>query len=248
MKKKRTSQLPLPPRPSRSRGIHLAIFFLLVLAGIFLLFADHPTGDVVYRNYGQSPGGGGFGGFFSFQDLYYQYGYLFDTAIFLLIFLGLGKSIFTKRFGESGTSIYTGIGLFLAFALLLWEERTGIYLLESGGPFALIIFVVLILVGIFLALKSAGASTLWSVLLILLAFVFFLFFLKINSYGFYLDTINFFYMYIPPLGSLLEGLVDFFYNMREDGVPGWMYIPLGLLVVPLLFLIKKIFTRRRTDP
>lgn len=134
---------------------HIVVVILAIL--LFLLLKTSMTGKAWYRDYGSSFGGfGGFGGFdffglsfFSFTDLYASYGYIIDAVIFLMIFLGLAQSVFKERFKES-RGLYVGMGLFLSFALLMWEERTGISLLEQFGP---VVFVLFVLVVIFLGFR-----------------------------------------------------------------------------------------------
>lgn len=149
MKRRRQHrQLPEPPRPSSQRKETPLYLLLAVALFAFALLIDlhdtSPAGALVYRDagYGYGYGGGFFGGFgfFQFGDLYHTYGYIIDAALFLLIFLGVGKGVFKKHFGEGGTPVYTGIGFFLAFALLLWEENHGVYLLEQFGPFVVVLF------------------------------------------------------------------------------------------------------------
>lgn len=124
---------------------HIAVIVLAIL--LFLLLTSSMTGGVWYRDYG----GGGFGfdffgfEFFNFTGLYQSYGYVIDAVIFLLIFLGLAQSVFRERFKES-RGLYVGVGLFLSFALLLWEEQTGISLLQAFGPMVFGFFVIVLAV------------------------------------------------------------------------------------------------------
>ncbi|MEK6862220.1 MAG: hypothetical protein AABY07_09730 [Nanoarchaeota archaeon] len=126
------------------------IFFVLILVALAgMIKYNEITGQAYYRDYG----GYGYGlglfdfGFVNFSDLYYQYGTLIDAIIFLLIFLGLGRSIFGEKFkGAGGTAVYTGLGLFLTFALLLFEEQTGFNLLYSFGPVVMFMFAAVIFI------------------------------------------------------------------------------------------------------
>ena len=173
--KKRIIRLPEPPTPSPRttdvRGILFMMVLLLLIAFFGTLQYEKLTGKLVYRDsgYGYLGGSGLFGGF-SFSDIYAQQGYLIDAALFLLIFLGAGKGIFKKHFAEGGTAVYTGIGIFLAFALLLWEERSGIYLLEQFGSFVVILFLLVLFAWVFQWMKSAGMSLFPLICLIYLIF------------------------------------------------------------------------------
>ena len=162
--KKRMGSLPEPPAPSPRitdvQGILMMVILLLVIAFFGSLQYEKLTGNLVYRDTWYGYGGGGMGWFggFSFSDIYARHGYIIDAGLFLLIFLGVGKGIFKKHFAEGGTAVYTGIGIFLAFALLLWEERSGIYLLEQFGSLVVVLFVLVLFVWVFQWMKSAGMS------------------------------------------------------------------------------------------
>ncbi|MEK6839865.1 MAG: hypothetical protein AABX72_02915, partial [Nanoarchaeota archaeon] len=161
--KKRNVRLSEPPTPSSritdTQGILVVVLLLLIIAFFGSLQYEQLTGKLVYRDswYGGYSGTGGWFGF-SFSDIYAQHGYIIDAALFLLIFLGVGKGLFTKHFAEGGTAVYVGIGIFLAFALLLWEERSGIYLLESFGPLVVVLFVLVLLAWAFRWMKQAGMN------------------------------------------------------------------------------------------
>lgn len=162
--KKRNVRLSEPPAPSsritNTQGILMMVILLLVIAFFGSLQYEQLTGKLVYRDswYGgySGYGGGWFG--FSFSDIYAQHGYIIDAALFLLIFLGVGKGLFTKHFAEGGTAVYVGIGIFLAFALLLWEERSGVYLLEAFGPLVVVLFALVLLAWAFRWTKNAGMN------------------------------------------------------------------------------------------
>jgi hypothetical protein len=150
MKKRTAFVLPEPPTPHHVR-MNKHKDYLLIFVTLFLVVFvakigfDYMTGSVVYRDQGYYGGGyggfgSGYGGFFSIAEFYEQSGYIIDALIFLLIFLGVGKGVFKNHFKEGGTAAYTGIGFFLAFALLLWEERTGYFLLYEFGPYVMAIF------------------------------------------------------------------------------------------------------------
>ena len=161
---------------------HYLLIVLLVIGLASIFSSGTITGEAFYRDsgYGYGGYGGGFFGFggygFNFQDLYSQYGSFIDAILFLLIFLGVGKGIFKKHFGDGGTAAYTGIGLFLAFSLLLWEQRTGFYLLEQFGPLVLTLFIVIIFLWAFKLLNSTGLHLVPTICLVYLVFYFFLIF------------------------------------------------------------------------
>tara|TARA_Y100000310_G_scaffold202483_1_gene202667 strand:- start:3361 stop:4044 length:684 start_codon:yes stop_codon:yes gene_type:complete len=128
---------------------HVAVILIAVaLAGY--VSQGEITGQIVYRDadYGGfgGYGGGGFMNGFSFLEFYQNYAPFVDAVIFLLIFLSIGKTILGTHFKKGGQALYAGVGLFLALALLLWEEQNQFYLLEEFGIFALLILIVLVLV------------------------------------------------------------------------------------------------------
>ena len=155
---------------------HVAVIVLAIL--LFLLLRTSMTGGVRYRDYGRGYGGFDFFGlsFFSFSDIYANYGFVIDAVIFLMIFLGLTQSVFKERFKES-RGLYIGMGLFLSFALLLWEENTGTSLLFEFGPFVFFGFIVLLIFVCYRWLHAEFGLGLWTSLALLYLVLFF-FFLK----------------------------------------------------------------------
>lgn len=127
-------------------SIFLGIFVLFLVAGDF-------TSGAVYRSSGFRGGE-----FFDILDLYYQYSTFFDLGIFLAIFLGLGQSILGKHLEVGGKSVYVGLGIFLSIALLIWERQTGFSLLESFGPWAFFIIIILLSVFVFNVLEQTIGS------------------------------------------------------------------------------------------
>ncbi len=216
--------------------LFLAITLLIILS---ITRIPQPTGAAYYYDYGY--GGGGFIGLGSFSDIYYSYGYIIDTVIFLIIFLGIGRGLFKKHFGEGGTSVYTGIGLFLAFALLLWEERTGIHLLEEFGGFVLVFFVIILTVGVYKWLKMAGASTPWSIALMIIGFLFILFFMKVSGTVVYRYIMDFLCTYMRPVCQFIEEIFTF-----SEQVNTWQGILLiGGIIVFALFMFRRIFRKAK---
>ncbi len=177
--KREKYSLPEPPSPSigvkRETVWLIVIIALMIVALIGSVDYDKVSGNLVYRDNWYGYSGGGFGGFgFSFRDIYARHGYIIDAALFLIIFLGVGKGVFKKHFGEGGTPVYVGIGIFLAFALLLWEERSELYLLEQFGPLVVVMFVLVLGVWAYHWMQQAGLG-IWPTLAIgYLIFYFFL--------------------------------------------------------------------------
>ena len=234
---KRREHLPEPPSPSLPSPSRFAFAFAVVALFLLVLLADADrdalTGAVVYRD--SYYGGSGFGLWgFSFSDIYYTYGYVVDAVIFLLIFLGVGKAVFKKHFGEGGTAVYVGLGLLLAFALLLWEERSGIYLLESFGRFAMVFLFLLLAVGIFSWMKGAGATTPWALALMVVGFIIILFFMKVSGMTTYEYVMDFFCDFIPPVCGFFSGFFSFL-----DSPYAWRDVILALLMGFFIYIILK---------
>ena len=168
---------------SMKRGdshFHLWIAVALVLGATFLASTGvvTPTGAVVYRDAGYGYGGSSGGLFFDsfgdvqFLDLYYQYGGIIDAVLFLIIFLSVGRGVFEEQFKKGGKTLYMGVGIFLALALVLWEEQSGFHILTHAGPVALAILGLTLLVGMFLFLHKGGFRPVMAVLLIYLILYF----------------------------------------------------------------------------
>ena len=74
-----------------------------------------------------------------------------DAVIFLLIFLGVGKSVFMDHFKSGGKAVYVAVGLALTLGLMMWEERMNRSLISELGPWGLAILVIVILAGCYIA-------------------------------------------------------------------------------------------------
>jgi len=117
------------------------LIVLIVIAIAGFLSSGSMTGSIYYPDYGYR----GYGyfdyvGFSSFLEFYEQYSFIIDAFLFLMIFLGLGQAAFGEHFkNRGGRAVYIGIGLFLSFGLLLWEEQTGFRILYHIGPLGLIL-------------------------------------------------------------------------------------------------------------
>ena len=188
---------------------HIVVVILAIL--LFLLLKTSMTGKAWYRDYGSSFGGfGGFDffglSFFSFTDLYAGYGYIIDAVIFLMIFLGLAQSVFKERFKES-RGLYVGMGLFLAFALLMWEERMGISILSLFGPAVFAIFVLLLILVVY---KWVRHETGMNPLIVASILYVLLYFFVLKTEAFY------------TMGNRLFGLVNL--RLEEDYLDGLFYI------------------------
>ena len=196
----------------RSVQHHHALWFITLLLALLLIFfviGPRITGRVYYYDYGTRGYGGGFGfSWMRFSDIYYQYGYIIDATIFLLIFLSLAKIVFTKHFGEPVKPLYVGVGLFLAFALLLWEERTGIYLLELAGPLAALLIPLVVVVALFILLKRTGFGFFSAFFISLISIYALLWVLSLTSLTSYYALINFLYNLWYPLGAMFDCVIS----------------------------------------
>jgi ABC-type multidrug transport system fused ATPase/permease subunit len=101
---------------------------------------------------------------------------LVDFFIFLVIFLGLGRTIFGEHFkGAGGKGVYVGIGIFLALSLLIWEQKSGFSLVGNFGIWALLIFILVIIFYIYKLIHQVTGSSLFAIsLAYILLYIFFL--------------------------------------------------------------------------
>ena len=90
----------------------------------------------------------------------YQQNYLFiDFVIYLLIFVGLSKFVFGKRFsGNGGKAISVGVGLILSLSMSVFSYTTG-FSIGSFGPLAAIILVLLVGMLFFSFIRQMGGSS-----------------------------------------------------------------------------------------
>ncbi len=130
---------------------------ILIIATLFLFYF---TGGkyVGYYSYYDTFSGGAY----NIADIYETYSSWIDFFLFLLIFLGLGQSILGEHFKDAkgGKAVYVGLGIFLSFALLLWEQQTGFSLLKNLGPYAFVIFLLLLGTLIYKWVHNASSSAL----------------------------------------------------------------------------------------
>jgi hypothetical protein len=127
----------------------LIIFISLIIMVLLFFLSETILGYVIYPNSTPSVSGGS-----DILDIYYQYANWIDFILFLMIFLGIGQVTIGKRFEGSGKIIFVAVGIVLALALLIWENRTGFYLLEEFG--GIIFWVLIILLIIFVIKKFSG--------------------------------------------------------------------------------------------
>jgi len=126
-----------------------AFFFFVYL---FLGALNSRSAEAIVY-YGQTYSGwNAFGyGFGDLTSLYYAYPGWIDFVIFLMIFTSLAKFAFGDRFrsehggGNAGKALSLAVGLGLSLGIVLWESKTGIYLLEHAA----ILFFVMLSVAIF---------------------------------------------------------------------------------------------------
>lgn len=89
----------------------------------------------------------------------YQSSYLFiDAIIYLLIFMGLAKFVFTSTYKKHSKPIIIGIGLALTFAMSVFSATTG-FNLGSLGNYAALIILFLLIFMIFNVIKTFDADT-----------------------------------------------------------------------------------------
>ena len=100
----------------------------------------------------------------------------FDFFIFLIIFLGLGRAVFGEHFkGAGGKGVYIGIGIFLAFSLLIWEQKSGFSLIGNFGIGALLIFIIIVLFFVYKLIHQISGSSLFAISITYIAlYIFFL--------------------------------------------------------------------------
>lgn len=188
------------------------IFWIISLLAFFLVIGvvGHKTGFVIY------PGEGLINlnfnnnilpGYNDLMQTYYDYAEWIDFFLFLVIFLGLGKATFGKHFKEGGKAVYTGLGIFLSLALVLWERRNGIFLVEFFGPLVLVFLILLVFFYLYKHLKGVASG--WGIFGLSLGYIaFYVLFI-------WLDIANFSAGYYSSW---------FYYNIPFDMIPVFTFI------------------------
>ena len=191
---------------NKKRLILLSVFLFSLLFIINEVNAQYSYSSSRYGYYGSSVGGYfGRGGLFSLLDLYNQYPTWFDFGIFLVIFLGLGKAILGEKFGTAGgKAVYVGLGILLAFSLLLWEQESG-FTLIAFGPIAFFLLMLVIAFFIFKWIREAAGSDKGGTLIGVSVAYFFIRWYVMSSFGYF--TYGFLTPFTEQLGPILT-LVD----------------------------------------
>ena len=92
--------------------------------------------------------------------LYEHYSVIIDLFIFILIFVGISQVTLAKRYpGRGGRAVIAGIGILLAIAMVMAEQRFG-FNIKSFGPIAACILILLIGIVIYQLLHYAGMTRL----------------------------------------------------------------------------------------
>jgi hypothetical protein len=100
--------------------------------------------DMILRPFGQ----------FNVGQIYLQYFSFIDACIYLILFLSLAQFVFKKMYeGREGKMVSLAVGLALAFAMAVFELRTG-FNLSKLGPFAALIFFLILVMLLFNVLKG----------------------------------------------------------------------------------------------
>lgn len=209
-------------KPSR-RGLaerRNVLVLSILVSLVALVFLNAFVGFVVYPRYQQVFGSG----FEGVLNIYDQYPEWIDFIIFLTIFLGLGKGVFSEHLeGKGATAVYTGLGIFLAIALLVWERNAGITLVELFGPFAFLFLLLIFNFYIYKWVRDASDVPLLGV--------------GIATGTFYSIFLNF-YCYGGVFSSSLYGLYDSYsyssyssFPLDPCGNPSFIYILIGILIV-----------------
>ena len=169
-------------RTKQQKRFDKMLIIITVFLGVLIVgsLSLEYTGFPVYpragfaRSVSISQGGG-------LADLYYKYTEIFDFVIFLFLFVGLSQMILKEHFNNVHKSLFVGLGIFLALALVLWENRTGNKLLELSGPVVVLMLAigaVLVIYYMIKGFKGGHISTIaWSYVLF-----FFLFFVIFDLY------------------------------------------------------------------
>lgn len=92
-----------------------------------------------------------------FGATYANYAMFIDGILYFLIFFGLSRFVFEKKFGSGGKTMYIGIALALSFAAAYFGSSNG-FRLGMLGPYAILIVFLLLFYLIFSLTKNMGAS------------------------------------------------------------------------------------------
>lgn len=108
------------------------------------------------------------------EKFYDDYSTFIDLVIYLVIFIGIAKVTLGNRFyGRGGNLVVIGIGTALAVSLLVTQNVIG-FNLKSFGSIAAFIFVLLVGITLYFAMKHVGLKTAGSVAIVIVIIYFLL--------------------------------------------------------------------------
>ncbi len=98
--------------------------------------------------------------YYQIITFYDKYSIFIDFALFLMIFTGLIKTVFHNQWqeGSGKKALITGLSAALSLALILTKEQIG-FSIQSLGPIAAIIFLLLLGFGLFKMFRSFQINT-----------------------------------------------------------------------------------------
>ncbi|MDD5331269.1 MAG: hypothetical protein PHE43_00390 [Candidatus Nanoarchaeia archaeon] len=208
------------------------IIFIGLIAMVLLYFLSETIlGYVIYPNTSPSIAGSS-----DILDIYYSNANWIDFLIFLMLFVGLGYITLGKTplFEGRGKIVVIALGLVLSFALLIWENKTGFYLLEEFGPFvfwgALIIGGVLFIKAVAKKISPEGKG-----LGIAISSIFLLAYIAIYGRFLFWDYIFDGFANYYPLNTIVY----------SQGVYNILYFGHWIVTIFLIFAIFKYFKDRK---
>lgn len=110
--------------------------------------------------------------YLNISELYSEFSTFIDFFIYLIIFTGLARFVFERRFpGKGGKLVMAGVGLILSLALTVTEDQLG-FTLKSFGPIAGMIIVLLVGMMLYHIISKTGMSFFYSGSIVLIIIYF----------------------------------------------------------------------------
>tara|TARA_Y100000310_G_scaffold345485_1_gene465536 strand:- start:4663 stop:6282 length:1620 start_codon:yes stop_codon:yes gene_type:complete len=195
--------------------------FLLALFSLAVVFVLRSVNAVAY--FGQNFGGWTpFGyGFSDIVSMYYAYPGWFDFFIFLIMFVSIGKAVFGGKFeGKPAQGLAVSMGVALSLGLVLWEYRTGIFILEHSAIVVFFLASIGMIFGIYKWLKKMGVKSDWlaiagGVVATMILWNLLAGYMGLSMFGMFGEMIASVVFYSMMIPLWIFGFVVFFYMLRD---------------------------------
>lgn len=135
----------------KKRQIYLAVFILALLGLLSSAVYAQSILDPIFKPFQN----------INIGQIYDRYWFVVDSVMYFIILVGVSQFALSKQFdqGRGGKAVIIGVGVSLAIAASFFEYKTKFKLIDTFGPLAVIVVVVLFLVAVYRFAQALGAGS-----------------------------------------------------------------------------------------